>query len=124
MPASVVRLWCRTVALASRLRSLRRMTTAAPLTIRDLRRDEYATLARWMVDVSANLDGFPNPAEQPAYYEMLMNIGRFAEKPDTRVLVAISAQGDLVGGVVYFGDMAGYGSGGTATAVKDASGIR
>jgi ribosomal protein S18 acetylase RimI-like enzyme len=94
------------------------------LTIRDLRPDEFTALGQLMVDVYSSLDGFPTPAEQPRYYELLANIGRFTEKPDTRVLVAVSDDGELVGGVVYFGDMAHYGSGGIATTVSDASGIR
>jgi GNAT superfamily N-acetyltransferase len=98
------------------------MTTQ--LTIRDLRGEEFDALGKLMVEVYANLDGFPKPDEQPGYYEMLANIGRFTEKKDARVLVAVSENGELVGGVVYFGDMAQYGSGGTATAVKNASGIR
>ena len=77
-----------------------------------------------MVDVYSHLDGFPTPAEQPRYYELLAGIGRFTEKPHARVLVAVSENEELVGGVVYFGDMAHYGSGGIATTVKDASGIR
>ena len=96
----------------------------AALTIRDLQPSERAALGRLMVEVYAGLDGFPTPADQPKYYEMLADIGSFADKPSTRVLVAISTEGALVGGVVYFGDMAQYGSGGTATTVKDASGIR
>jgi GNAT superfamily N-acetyltransferase len=96
----------------------------SPLTIRDLQPGERTALGRLMVEVYAALDGFPTPADQPKYYEMLADIGSFADKPSARVLVAISAAGALVGGVVYFGDMAQYGSGGTATTVKDASGIR
>ena len=95
-----------------------------PLEIRGLLREEYEQLGQLMVEVYANLDGFPTQGEQPGYYEMLANIGNFAEQKDTQVLVAISAEGEMVGGVVYFGDMAGYGSGGTATAEKNASGIR
>lgn len=98
------------------------MTT--PLTIRDLRPAERAALGRLMVEVYSHLDGFPKPADQPGYYEMLADIGSFADKPSTRVLVATTAEGALVGGVVYFGDMAQYGSGGTATTVRNASGIR
>jgi ribosomal protein S18 acetylase RimI-like enzyme len=94
------------------------------LTIRDLHPSEFDALGRLMVDVYSKLEGFPTPAEQPRYYELLANIGRFVEKPDTRVLVAVSPAADLVGGVVYFGDMAHYGSGGIATSVRDASGIR
>ena len=94
------------------------------LTIRDLQPGQRAALGRLMVEVYAGLDGFPKPADQPTYYEMLADIGSFADKPSTRVLVATAAKGALVGGVVYFGDMAQYGSGGTATTVTNASGIR
>ena len=96
----------------------------AALTIRDLEPGEAEVLGRLMVAVYANLDGFPKPADQPAYYEMLAGIGRFAAKPDARVLVAVGAEGRLVGGIVYFGDMAQYGSGGSATTITNASGIR
>ena len=96
----------------------------APFTIRDLRRDEHAALGQLMVQVYANLDGFPTPVEQPRYYELLANIGQFTERPGARVLVAVTPQEELAGGVVYFGDMAQYGSGGIATTVGDASGIR
>ncbi|NNF16313.1 MAG: GNAT family N-acetyltransferase [Gammaproteobacteria bacterium] len=77
-----------------------------------------------MCNVYSALPGFPSPTEQPAYYEMLINIGAFARKPDTEVLVALSAADELLGGVVYFGDMAEYGSGGSATQEQDASGVR
>ena len=95
-----------------------------PLTIRDLHLGEFEALGRLMVEVYSSLEGFPTPEEQPHYYELLARIGHFAEKPEARVLVAVSADNELVGGVVYFGDMAEYGSGGTATTVKNASGIR
>ena len=94
------------------------------LTIRDLRATEFDALGKLMVEVYSKLQGFPTPQEQPHYYELLANIGRFTEKPDARVLVAESDQGALVGGIVYFADMAEYGSGGIATSIKDASGIR
>jgi GNAT superfamily N-acetyltransferase len=94
------------------------------LTVRDLRPGEFDALGRLMVEVYSNLDGFPKPADQPHYYELLAGIGKFTEKPSARVLVAISADGHLVGGVVYFGDMGEYGSGGIATSIEGASGIR
>lgn len=96
----------------------------APLTIRDIRRDEHDALGKLMVRVYSSLEGFPTPLEQPAYYELLANIGQFTERPSARVLVAVTPDGALAGGVVYFGDMAQYGSGGIATTVSDASGIR
>jgi GNAT superfamily N-acetyltransferase len=94
------------------------------LSIRDLRAEESADLGRLMVRVYSLLPGFPSPTEQPAYYQMLANVGRFAEKPGVRVLVASDRSGHLAGGVVYFADMEQYGSGGTATAERNASGIR
>jgi GNAT superfamily N-acetyltransferase len=97
---------------------------SSALTIRDLRPSEFDAIGELMVEVYSNLEGFPTPQEQPHYYELLANIGRFTEKPNARVLVAESDQGALVGGIVYFGDMAEYGSGGIATSVKGASGIR
>lgn len=96
----------------------------AQLTIRDLRQNEFESLGRLMVGVYSSLEGFPTPAEQPRYYDLLTHIGQFTTRKDARVLVAISADDELIGGVVYFGDMAEYGSGGTATTIKNASGIR
>ena len=94
------------------------------LEIREIQPDEYETLGRLMVEVYSNLEGFPKPDEQPDYYEALANIGQFTEQDHTQVLIALSADGKLLGGVVYFSDMSMYGSGGTATGVKNASGIR
>ncbi|WP_238345998.1 GNAT family N-acetyltransferase [Luteimonas saliphila] len=94
------------------------------LTIRDVHSSEFEALGRLMVGVYSSLEGFPTPAEQPRYYEMLADIGRLSEKPSTHVLVALSGDGRLVGGIVYFDDMAQYGSGGSATSIRDAAGIR
>ncbi|SFN54261.1 GNAT family N-acetyltransferase [Dokdonella immobilis] len=92
--------------------------------IRELHPDEFAALGQLMVEVYASLPGFPSPQEQPRYYETLANIGRFSEKPGVQVLVALGAGNELMGGVVYFSDMAQYGSGGTATSEVNAAGIR
>lgn len=92
--------------------------------IREIKPEEFDALGTLMVDVYAGLDGFPTPSEQPEYYDMLRHIGLLNEKPNTKVLVALSDNGEILGGVVYFSDMAQYGSGGTATKEKNASGIR
>lgn len=94
------------------------------LTIRDIRPEEFHALGQLMVEAYSALEGFPGPQEQPRYYEMLANVWRFTEKNAASVLVALTAQGQLAGGVVYFGDMREYGSGGTATGLRDTSGIR
>jgi ribosomal protein S18 acetylase RimI-like enzyme len=77
-----------------------------------------------MVEVYSKLADFPSPDEQPEYYQMLANIGSQLDKPDTELLVALNDRNEVCGGVVYFSDMAQYGSGGTATAEKNASGFR
>ena len=94
------------------------------LTIRDVVPSELESLGALMVRVYSGLEGFPTPVEQPTYYELLANIGRFTERPGARVLVAVTSAGELVGGVVYFGDMTQYGSGGIASTIESASGIR
>lgn len=98
------------------------MTT--PLTIRDVAPAEAEALGALLVRAYSQLEGFPGPQEQPAYYDMLSNVARFAERPGTRVLVALGEEGRLAGGVVYFGDMASYGAGGEAMRLPHTSGIR
>jgi GNAT superfamily N-acetyltransferase len=94
------------------------------LTIRDIAPSEFESLGALMVRVYSGLEGFPTPLEQPKYYELLASIGRFTERPGARVLVAVAHVGELVGGIVYFGDMTQYGSGGIASTIENASGIR
>ncbi len=55
---------------------------------------------------------------------MLANIGEFTNKPNTELLVVASTKVKVYGAVVYFSDMKYYGSGGTATKEKYASGFR
>lgn len=94
------------------------------LTIRDLRPEESQALGQLLVRVYSQLPGFPSPQDQPGYYRTLEEIGRFAERPGARVLAAFLPDQTLVGGVVYFGDMAHYGSGGLAPTLTGCSGIR
>lgn len=94
------------------------------LLIREAQVAEFESLGQLMVAVYSQLEGFPKPAEQPRYYEMLADVGAFTQRNEVRILVAVTSQNDLVGGVVYFGNMAEYGSGGTATRETNASGIR
>ena len=92
--------------------------------VRNARTSEFEALGRLMVKVYSELKGFPKQNEQPQYFEMLANIGAFTKKPKTELLVAVSPNGKISGGVVYFGDMRYYGSGGTATKEKNVSGFR
>lgn len=93
-------------------------------TIRNAKPNEFAEIGNLMVKVYSQLEGFPKESEQPKYYEMLANIGALTEKPETELLIAISSDNKIAGGVVYFGDMKYYGSGGIATREKNAAGFR
>ena len=92
--------------------------------IRNAHPAEFEPTGRLMVQVYSQLEGFPKPDEQPAYYRMLANIGELTHKPETELLVAVTPAGEVLGGVVYFSDMQHYGSGGTATREKNAAGFR
>lgn len=91
--------------------------------IRDAHPSEFTTIGQLLVRVYANLNGFPTPEEQPAYYKMLENVGDFTHQPGTALLVATS-QNMLLGAVVYFNDIKHYASGGSATTEKNAAGFR
>jgi len=92
--------------------------------IRNARPNEFEALGKLMVSVYSQLEGFPKESEQPEYYQLLYNIGEWTKKPKTELLVATTHDGHLLGGVVYFGDMQYYGSGGIATSEKNAAGFR
>lgn len=92
--------------------------------IRSAKPEEFDEIGKLMVRVYSQLAGFPTPSEQPGYYKMLADIGSFTHKPETELLTAVSSEGKIMGGVVYFGQMKYYGSGGTATQESDASRFR
>ncbi len=92
--------------------------------IRNAYPEEFQEIGRLLVSVYSQLEGFPQPDEQPKYYELLSNIGVFAQKPSTELIVACSEQGTVLGAVVFISDMQYYGSGGTATQEKNAAGFR
>src|SRR5262249_28498830 len=81
-------------------------------------------LGRLLVKAYAALPGMPQPREQPDYYAMLANVAARAAKPALTVFVATDAVGALCGSVDFIDDMRQYGSGGPASDVTDAVGIR
>ena len=94
------------------------------LEIRNAKPEEFEIVGKLMVKVYSQLEGFPKESEQPEYYKMLLNVGDLTEKDNTELLVAISDENKVVGTVVYFSDLKNYGSGGTVTEIKNASGFR
>jgi GNAT superfamily N-acetyltransferase len=93
-------------------------------TIRNANPAEFEEIGQLMVSVYSQLDGFPKESEQPDYFRALANVGAFTLKPETELLVAISAENKMAGALVYFDNMTYYGSGGTAINEKNASGFR
>ena len=85
---------------------------------------EYKALGRLTAQSYEQLPGMPGRAEQPAYYAMLHDVAGRAGKPFIEILVAVTPEQELLGGVTFVGDMAYYDAGGTAAANKDSSGIR
>lgn len=92
--------------------------------IRDARVEEFEEVGKLMELVYSGLKGFPQPEGFPEYYELLRHIGRLTAKPKTSLLIAVTSQGEVLGAVVYFGDMSQYGSNGIATQESNAAGIR
>jgi GNAT superfamily N-acetyltransferase len=93
-------------------------------TVRNAKSEEFTEIGNLMIRVYSQLVGFPKKKDQPEYYKMPGSIGELTIKPETELLVAVSSEGKIVGTVVSFGDMQYYGSGGTATLEKNASGFR
>ncbi|MGZ8554363.1 MAG: GNAT family N-acetyltransferase, partial [Chitinophagaceae bacterium] len=85
---------------------------------------EFDVIGKLMVRAYSQLEGFPKESEQPNYYKMLANIGELTNNPGTELIIAVSPDEEIAGGVVYFSDMKYYGSGGIATLEKDAAGFR
>ncbi len=92
--------------------------------IREAREEEFEETGKLLAEVYSRLKGFPQPADFPEYYELLRHIGRLTAKPKTSLLIAVNTQGEVLGAVVYFGDMSYYGSKGIATQESNAAGIR
>jgi GNAT superfamily N-acetyltransferase len=94
------------------------------VTVRNARQDEFEEIGRLMVDTYSQLEGFPKESDQPEYYKLLANVGDLTKNPQTELLVALTSDYRIAGAVVYVGDMNYYGSGGSATKERNASGFR
>ena len=92
--------------------------------IREIRQAEYAALGQILVSAYSQLDGFLTPEDQPAYYDLLANVGQLTEREDATVLVAISPEGQVMGGCAYFSVMANYNPLSPAQKETNSSGIR
>ena len=93
-------------------------------TVRQAHSNEYAILGQMTVQVYEQLPEMPSKVEQPDYYSMVYDVENRAGKPTIEILVAVTPANEILGGVTFVGDMQYYGSGGTAGAIADGSGIR
>ena len=92
--------------------------------IRSATPSEFEAAGQLMIGVYSQLQGFPCPGEQPAFYHMLAHVGTLTRNEGTEIMIAETGAGKLAGAVVYFNDMQFYGSGGLATLEKNAAGFR
>lgn len=85
--------------------------------------NDFQKVGQLMVDVYAKLDGFATPEEQPVYYDMLANIGDFAQKDSVDILIATN-KGEILGAVVYINDLSEYGANIDLSNEKDSAAFR
>jgi ribosomal protein S18 acetylase RimI-like enzyme len=62
--------------------------------------------------------------EQPEYYNLLEDVAGRAARPALGIWVAIGEAGEPLGSVDFIEDLRHYGSGGTASEIPNAAGIR
>lgn len=99
------------------------MHSSETITIRNAEPQEHLLVGELLVSVYSSIDGFPNPSELPAYYELLRNVGQFSSLPGTEIVVAADHQ-QILGAVVFFSEMKNYGSGGIAPQLPNAAAFR
>lgn len=92
--------------------------------IRNVRPEEFSRLGQLTVEVYASLPGMPKVDEQPDYYGMLRDVAARVGKSALSVFAAVGDSGELLGSVDFIDDMKQYGSGGTASTIANAAGIR
>lgn len=92
--------------------------------IREATPEEAKQLGQLLMAVYSQLEGFPAREQQVGYYETMANVGDLGALPEAKLLVVVSAQSTLLGGVLYFGDMRFYSTNGIGATHTTASGMR
>jgi len=98
-------------------------TPNSDLLIRRAGPDDYAAYGQLLVQSYVALPGFPGPEQQPDYYRMLADVGQLTTKASVDIFVA-SLNQQVLGGVVYIGDMRDYGATEQTAGIRQACGIR
>ena len=97
---------------------------ANKLVIREILLSEYDALGNLTIDVYSQLPEMPSKEVMPDYYGLLKNVKARANTPTVKIFSAYDEQNKMLGGVIFIGDMAYYGSGGSATTLKKSAGFR
>ena len=97
---------------------------SSDIEVRALLNEEVQLFSQLVLSAYSSLEGFPSPKQQPGYYDLLSDLGIFSKNLSVRFLGAFSRNRELLGGVIYVGDMKEYGSGGIAPQIENASAIR
>lgn len=90
--------------------------------MRDLSPSEFRALGQLTKDTYPQPKGLPTPEQQPD--GVLAEFSDYANRKSVRVLVACTDDGELLGGVAYFGEMTEYVPDCAVTNARGASGIR
>jgi len=97
---------------------------ASKLVIRETFLSEYDALGNLTIDVYSQLPDMPSKEAMPDYYGLLKNVEARANTPTVKIFSAYDEQNHILGGVTFIGDMAYYGSGGSAITLKKSAGFR
>jgi GNAT superfamily N-acetyltransferase len=95
-----------------------------PYTIRRTQPSEYRAVGNMIVAAYANLPGMPQPATEPDYYAMLADVHKRNSNQGIRVFVAACEDDEPIASVDFIHDMSQYGAATSASALRDAAGIR
>jgi len=95
-----------------------------PYSIGVARPEQYTAIGELLAHAYSSLPGMPRVIDQPEYYARLRDVGARASNAAITVYLALSDAGNVLGSVDFIHSMDQYGSGGRATSVADAAGIR
>ena len=76
--------------------------------VREAKVSEHKQIGKVLAKGYSGLKDFPGPEEIPEYYDLLLNIGDFVQRPCTELLVAVTKSGEIAGAVVFFSDIKHY----------------
>lgn len=92
--------------------------------IREANPSEYSLLSQIIITAYSALEGFPSVEENPDYYQTFSDLSQFSKQKATKILVAVSVEAEILGGLIFYGQAADYGGGVIDTNFSNYAGIR